>query len=89
MPNQAAFCPTSPFTSPFLLLVQVVHDFEHRGRTNDFLINSSDALALRYNDAAPMENHHLAAAFTIMTHSPCSFLAHLPKVDSDARCPGI
>ena len=44
-------------------------------------MNSSDALALRYNDAAPMENHHLAAAFTLMSGPPYGFIAHLPKVD--------
>ena len=37
----------------------VVHDYEHRGVNNDFLIQSGDELALRYNDQSPMENHHL------------------------------
>ena len=31
-----------------------------------FLINTHDDLAVRYNDRSPMENHHLAAAFGLM-----------------------
>jgi hypothetical protein len=28
----------------------VMHDFEHGGLTNDFLVNSLDSLAVLYND---------------------------------------
>lgn len=31
-----------------------MHDYEHLGRTNDFLVNSGDSLALTYNDRAPL-----------------------------------
>ena len=44
-----------------------------RGVNNDFLIRTSDPLALLYNDASPMENHHLAAAFTLMREEPYAF----------------
>ena len=44
-----------------------------RGVNNDFLIRSSDPLALLYNDVSPMENHHLAAAFTLMREEPYAF----------------
>lgn len=30
--------------------MQTVHDFEHGGHTNDFLIMCGDKLALTYND---------------------------------------
>ena len=59
----------------------IVHDFEHAGFTNDFLISSCDPLALRYNDKAPMENHHLAAAFSLLSRPEYNFLAGLPKTD--------
>ena len=41
----------------------VVHDFEHGGLNNDFLIKTGHPIALVYNDQSPLENHHLAAAF--------------------------
>lgn len=53
---------------------QIIHDFEHGGLNNDFLIKSSDMLALRYNDRSPLENHHLAAAFYVLRHPECFFL---------------
>ncbi len=41
------------------MLAAAIHDFEHKGVNNDFLIKTSDPLALLYNDNSPMENHHL------------------------------
>jgi hypothetical protein len=32
------------------LLLQAVHDYDHGGRTNDFLVNTNDPLAVLYND---------------------------------------
>lgn len=58
---------------------QVVHDYEHLGLTNDYLIGTSHPLAVRYNDRAPMENHHLAAAFTALRVPGLNFLDTLPK----------
>ncbi len=39
--------------------------------------------ARRYNDRAPLENHHLAAAFTLLRRPEYAFLSHLPKADTD------
>eukprot|EP00798_Chlamydomonas_sp_ICE-L_P023521 gene23521-9044_t len=61
----------------------IVHDYEHVGLTNDFLVNSSDSLAIRYNDRAPMENHHLAAAFDLLQRPEYNFLSEMSKGDLD------
>lgn len=63
--------------------LQVLHDFEHGGLTNDYLVNSMDKLAILYNDRSPLENHHLAAAFTIMCRPEYAFLNSLTKPELD------
>lgn len=43
-----------------------VHDYEHGGLNNDFLIKTAHPLALLYNDASPLENHHISAAAQLL-----------------------
>ncbi|KAL0043699.1 hypothetical protein WJX82_003553 [Trebouxia sp. C0006] len=52
----------------------VVHDFEHGGLNNDFLIKTAHPIALIYNDQSPLENHHLAAAFGIWIDPQCQYM---------------
>ena len=61
-----------------MFLSAVIHDYDHKGVNNDFLIKTQDDLAVRYNDKAPMENHHLAAAFALMKSNEFNFLRRLP-----------
>ena len=44
----------------------VMHDFEHPGYSNSFVIRTKHPLAIRYSDYSVLENHHLAAAFGIL-----------------------
>lgn len=47
----------------------VVHDYQHGGLNNDFLIKSLHPLALLYNDQSPLENHHVSSSARVM-HQP-------------------
>lgn len=61
-----------------------MHDYEHTGCNNDFLVATAHPLALRYNDKSPSENHHSAAAFAALQRPENNFLAHLPKQEMAA-----
>ncbi|WIA11311.1 hypothetical protein OEZ85_011434 [Tetradesmus obliquus] len=62
-------------------MAAVVHDFEHRGVNNDFLVRSGDALALLYNDHSPHENHHLAASWGALVEH--DFLRGMPRASRE------
>ena len=48
------------------ILAAACHDVDHPGVNNIFLIESSDKLAIRYNDVSVLENHHVATSFDIL-----------------------
>ncbi|KAF8562254.1 hypothetical protein P879_03016 [Paragonimus westermani] len=52
------------------LLAAVVHDLNHPGRTNPFLVNSNNTLAILYNDIAVLESHHVALSFELTRNDP-------------------
>ncbi|CAL8104426.1 unnamed protein product [Calicophoron daubneyi] len=52
------------------LLAAVVHDLNHPGKTNPFLVNSDHPLAILYNDTAVLESHHIALAFDLSRKNP-------------------
>jgi len=49
-----------------LLLAAVCHDLEHPGTTNSYQVNTGSALALRYNDASVLENHHSSVGWSLL-----------------------
>jgi len=59
------------------ILAAVVHDYEHQGVNNDFLVKSSSDRAILYNDKSPNENHHVAAAWFVLQRPDCNFLENL------------
>jgi len=61
-----------------LLLAAAVHDFEHRGVSNDFMIRTLDDRAILYNDRNVNESHHVAAAFAVLRRPEFNFLSSLP-----------
>ncbi|KAA3679017.1 high affinity cGMP-specific 3',5'-cyclic phosphodiesterase 9 [Paragonimus westermani] len=50
-----------------LLFSALSHDLDHPGFTNSYQINVGSWLALRYNDQSPLENHHCAVAFDLIS----------------------
>lgn len=42
-----------------------MHDFDHPGRTNAFLVSTFAPQALLYNDRSVLENYHAATAWTL------------------------
>ncbi|KAJ8304897.1 hypothetical protein KUTeg_018480 [Tegillarca granosa] len=47
------------------LIAAAIHDVDHPGKTNAFLVNQNHPLALLYNDQAVLESHHAALAFQL------------------------
>ena len=63
------------------LISAAIHDFDHPGLNNIFLINSNDPLALTYNDKSVLENHHIASAFRILFDEKNNFIESFSKDD--------
>ncbi|GLI63026.1 hypothetical protein VaNZ11_005886 [Volvox africanus] len=55
----------------------IIHDHGHPGLTSDFLISTSDPLAVRYNDRSPLENHHGASFFALMQQPGMNVMGQL------------
>ncbi|KXZ51295.1 hypothetical protein GPECTOR_13g782 [Gonium pectorale] len=59
----------------------IVHDHGHPGLTADFLIATSDPLAVRYNDRSPLENHHGASFFALVRQPDLDALGQLAPAE--------
>ena len=44
----------------------MIHDWDHQGLNNDFLIKTRHPLAILYKDQSPNENHHVAGAYHLL-----------------------
>eukprot|EP00127_Corallochytrium_limacisporum_P001165 Clim_evm17s43 gene=Clim_evmTU17s43 len=60
-----------------LLTSAMLHDAGHPGLTNNFLIETWDPWALRWNDRSPLENHHTAALFGLLENPESSIWENL------------
>ena len=64
-----------------MILSGSIHDFEHPGYNNMYLVNSKHKFALRYNDISVLENHHVAASFKLLNQKGFNVLAPLSVED--------
>ena len=58
-----------------LFVAAMGHDYKHPGRTNAFLINMQDSLALTYNDISVLENFHAAELCKLLVRKEFNILS--------------
>ncbi|XP_028813055.1 cGMP-inhibited 3',5'-cyclic phosphodiesterase B isoform X2 [Denticeps clupeoides] len=65
-----------------LYVAAAMHDYDHPGRTNAFLVATNAPQAVLYNDRSVLENHHAAAAWSLLLSQPeHNFLSNLDHVE--------
>ncbi|GIX67529.1 cGMP-inhibited 3',5'-cyclic phosphodiesterase B [Caerostris darwini] len=65
-----------------LYAAAAMHDYDHPGRTNAFLVATYAPQAVLYNDRSVLENHHAAAAWNLFLSRPeYNFLCHLDTAE--------
>lgn len=69
-----------------LLLASAVHDVQHPGVNNEFMINSQSPEAVRYNERSVNENTHVSVAICILEDSNFNALDGLSITDAKRVC---
>ncbi|KAJ8343414.1 hypothetical protein SKAU_G00307430 [Synaphobranchus kaupii] len=65
-----------------LFVAAAMHDYDHPGRTNAFLVATNAPQAVLYNDRSVLENHHAASAWSLYLSRPeFGFLGNLDHVE--------
>ncbi|NXG82863.1 PDE9A phosphodiesterase, partial [Stercorarius parasiticus] len=62
-----------------LMTAAVCHDLDHPGYNNTYQINARTELAVRYNDISPLENHHCAVAFQIISQPEYNIFSNVSQ----------
>ncbi|KDO34481.1 hypothetical protein SPRG_00545 [Saprolegnia parasitica CBS 223.65] len=68
-----------------LLVAAAVHDVDHPGVNNTFLIHSNHPLALQYSDDSVLERMHLARAFELSRKTGCNPFQNL-STEARGQC---
>ncbi|KAM6168144.1 3',5'-cyclic-AMP phosphodiesterase 4C [Erethizon dorsatum] len=61
------------------IFASAIHDVDHPGVSNQFLVNTNSELALMYNDISVLENHHLATGFKLLQAENCDIFRKLSR----------
>jgi hypothetical protein len=67
-----------------MIIGGAIHDHEHPGFNNVYLVETQDEIATRYNDISVLENHHVASSFKLMKNHEFNIMAHMEKDDAKA-----
>ncbi|EGR31348.1 hypothetical protein IMG5_112180, partial [Ichthyophthirius multifiliis] len=59
-----------------MYIAAAAHDYDHQGYNNVFLINTSNILALKYNDISVLENHHVSSLFQLVLNEKVNIFQH-------------
>lgn len=64
-----------------LYIAAAIHDYDHPGLNNNYLVNTRNPLAILYNDMSVLESYHVSSAFQILMKPECNFMAGFSKTD--------
>lgn len=79
-----------PIDKAAALIAATIHDVDHPGRTNSFLCNAGNELAVLYNDTAVLESHHAALAFQLtLDNDKCNIFKNMDRNDYRTLRQGI
>ncbi|XP_063107929.1 cGMP-inhibited 3',5'-cyclic phosphodiesterase 3B isoform X2 [Cavia porcellus] len=85
IPDETYGCLSSNIPALELMALYVaaaMHDYDHPGRTNAFLVATNAPQAVLYNDRSVLENHHAASAWNLYLSRPeFNFLLNLDHVE--------
>ncbi|KAL3994296.1 3'5'-cyclic nucleotide phosphodiesterase family protein [Acanthocheilonema viteae] len=65
-----------------LFTAAAMHDYDHPGRTNAFLVAAEDKKAILYNDRSVLENHHAAESWRLLSKPENSFIETLDAAET-------
>lgn len=77
--NGRLFAMTGSLDRFALLFAAAIHDYRHPGRTNSFLIDTQNPIAIAHNDQSPLERFHLAEAFRLLYSEGYNFVETLTR----------
>ena len=65
-----------------LFLSCICHDYKHPGLNNNYLMETNDSIAIRYNDVSILENMHISETFKLIHSDPnCNIFEDFEKVE--------
>jgi len=76
-----AYLNLSPLEIAGSYIAAAIHDYDHPGVNNGYLVSTQAELAVRYNDRSVLESHHVASAFSLTHQSDKDLFVELSRED--------